>query len=28
VENIRIAVVLYAAGLAWGLIINALGITF
>lgn len=27
-ENIRIAVVLYAAGLAWGLIINALGITF
>ena len=27
-ENIMIAVVLYAAGLAWGLIINALGITF
>ena len=27
-ENIRIAVMLYAAGLVWGLVINAVGITF
>ena len=27
-ENIRIAVILYTAGLVWGLVINAVGITF
>lgn len=27
-ENIRIAAILYAAGLVWGLVINAVGITF